>query len=408
VPLICPKNTVTIPGAYAGSPLVAQEDVWEALERFARELGRSQETSRHKLLALEAVRASLRAEVVYWYSAAGSQSDEVAGTRALPAAWCATFAKQLLEETPGVDGRLLRSELPPSPRNAPCQPHSAAMVRVSRAQASWIVALSLNSRRRFQVTDLRIMALVRQILVNHRRRCDLTNRMSETLSWLIQCLTTSIDAHVPHARGHSERVANIAVELGKRLCLSRPVLNDLYFAGLLHDIGITHVPQSLLLKPGTLTAEEYDQVKIYPVTGDGILAGIKQLAHIRPAVRHHHERFDGRGFPDRLAGDRIPLMARILGVADAYDAMHSPRPHRPALPAPRVDQILTEGAGRQWDPRLIEQIMIARPHFHSLCRLSAPSQATPAVQQVVDAWNVHSSGNAALGRAHDPPQELSP
>jgi HD-GYP domain-containing protein (c-di-GMP phosphodiesterase class II) len=266
----------------------------------------------------------------------------------------------------------------------------------------------MNSRRRFQVTDLRIMALVRQILVNHRRRCDLTNRMSETLSWLIQCLTTSIDAHVPHARGHSERVANIAVELGKRLCLSRPVLNDLYFAGLLHDIGITHVPQSLLLKPGALTAEEYDQVKIYPVTGEGILAGIKQLAHIRPAVRHHHERFDGRGFPDRLAGDGIPLMARILGVADAFDAMHSPRPHRPALPTLRVDQILTDGAGRQWDPRLIEQIMIARPHFHSLCRSSAPSEATPAVQQVVDAWNVHSSGNAALGRAHDPPQELSP
>jgi HD-GYP domain-containing protein (c-di-GMP phosphodiesterase class II) len=261
----------------------------------------------------------------------------------------------------------------------------------------------LNPRRRFQVSDLRIMGLVRQVLVNHRRRCDLTNRMSETLSWLIQCLTTSIDAHVPHARGHSERVANIAVELGKRLCLPRPVLNDLYFAGLLHDIGITHVPQTLLLKPGTLTAEEYDQVKIYPVIGDGILAGIKQLGHIRPAVRHHHERFDGRGYPDRLAGDRIPLLARILGVADAFDAMHAPRPHRPALASDRVNQILSAGAGRQWDPRLIDHIMTAAPHFHSLSRLSAPSEATPAVRRVVDAWNIHSSGNAAVG-THDPPQ----
>jgi HD-GYP domain-containing protein (c-di-GMP phosphodiesterase class II) len=408
VPVICPKNGLTIPGAYAGSTLVAQEDVWEALERFSREIGRSQETSRHKLLALEAVRASLQAEAVYWYGAAGCEAVEVVGTRALPAGWCAAFARQLLEETPGVDGRLLRSELPSGPRTAPCQPQSAAMVRVSRSQASWIVALSLNPRRRFQVTDLRIMSLVRQILVNHRRRCDLTNRMSETLSWLIRCLTTSIDAHVPHARGHSERVANIAVELGKRMRLPQSVLNDLYFASLLHDIGITHVPQSLLLKPGSLTAEEYDQVKIYPVIGDGILGGIKQLAHLRPAVRHHHERFDGRGFPDRLAGDGIPLMARILGVADAFDAMHSPRPHRPALSNMRVEQILTEGAGRQWDPRLVEQVMTGRPHFHSLCRLSAVSETTPAVQKVVDAWNVHSSGNAALGGAHDPPGHFPP
>src|SRR4029077_4149441 len=123
-----------------------------------------------------------------------------------------------------------------------------------------------------------------------------------------------IDAHVPHARGHSERVANIAVELGKRLHLPRPVLNDLYFAGLLHDIGLTHVQQSLLLKPGKLTEEEYDQVKIYPVIGDTIMSGIKQLAHLRPAVRHHHERYDGSGYPDGLSGDEIPLLARILGV----------------------------------------------------------------------------------------------
>jgi HD-GYP domain-containing protein (c-di-GMP phosphodiesterase class II) len=396
VPAISPKNGLTIPGASADSALLTQEDVWETLERFARELGRSQETSQHKLLALEAVRAGLRAEAVYWYDAAGSASVEVAGTHALPAGWCRSFARQLLEETPGVDGRLLRSELHPAPPHAPCGPASAAMVRVSRTQASWIVALSLNPRRRFQMTDLRIMGLVRQILVNHRRRFDLTNRMSETLSWLIQCLTIAIDAHAPHARGHSDRVANIAVELGKRLRLPRSVLNDLYFAGLVHDIGITHVPQSLFLKPGKLTVEEYEQVRVCPVIGEGMLSGMKQLAHLGPAVRHHHEHFDGSGFPDRLAGENIPLLARILGVADAFDAMHSPRPHRPALSNVRVDQVLTDGAGRQWDPRVIDELMIGRPHFHALCRSSTPSGATPVIQQVVDAWNIHSSGKAGL------------
>src|SRR6202030_1619934 len=103
-----------------------------------------------------------------------------------------------------------------------------------------------------QAGDLKIMALIRRILVNQRRRCGLVSRMSDTVAWLVQCLTTSIDAHTPHARGHSERVARIAVGIGKRLHLSADVLNDLYFAGLLHDVGITGISQSLLLKPGKL------------------------------------------------------------------------------------------------------------------------------------------------------------
>ena len=336
------KNRLLLPGVHAGSPLLPRPDVWEVLERYTREIGHCERTSRQKVLALEAIRDSIAAAVVFWYPGTTTDPIEIAGERSVPADWCSAFAEKLFERTPGLDGELLRSVLPPEPGNAPFHPCSAAMVRVSKSKGTWLVAL--NARRSFQVTDLRIMALVRQILTNHRRRCDLTNRMSETLTWLVQCLTTSIDAHVPHARGHSERVAKTAVEIAKRMHLPTPVLGDLYFAGLLHDIGITGVRQNLLLKPGKLTDDEYAQVKIYPVIGDGILAGIRQLAHLRPAVRHHHERYDGQGYPDGLVGEDIPLLARILAVADAFDAMQSPRPYRPALSSSRVESILAEGA----------------------------------------------------------------
>jgi HD-GYP domain-containing protein (c-di-GMP phosphodiesterase class II) len=252
-----------------------------------------------------------------------------------------------------------------------------------------------------QVADLRIMALVRRILVNHTRYSDITGRMTDTLAWLVQCLTTSIDAHNPHARGHSERVAKLARAIGKHMRLPTSVLNDLYFAGLLHDIGITGVPQSLFLKPGKLTEEAYATIKLYPVIGDGILAGIKQLSHLRPAVRHHHEYFDGHGYPDGLSGEDIPLTARILGVADAYDAMRSPRPYRPPLPKAQVEDILAKGAGKQWDPCVVEHYLAGCPYLPLVGDAGTPSQTDPGVNGVVQAWNADSSGKVNFGEGTD-------
>jgi HD-GYP domain-containing protein (c-di-GMP phosphodiesterase class II) len=228
--------------------------------------------------------------------------------------------------------------------------------------------------------------------------------MTDTLAWLVQCLTTSIDAHLPQARGHSERVAKMAVAIGKHMQLPTSILNDLYFAGLLHDIGITGLPQSLFLKPEKLTAEEYATIKTYPILGDSILAGIKQLAHLRPAVRHHHEHYDGHGYPDGLSGDDIPLTARILGVADACDAMCSPRPHRPALVRAHVDDILRRGAGRQWDPCVVEHYLRGRPQFQAFGEPA--EQSEPGVQYVVQGWNADSSGKlnfAATSENRGPP-----
>jgi HD-GYP domain-containing protein (c-di-GMP phosphodiesterase class II) len=400
VRLLSLTNRLIVPDAGIGDRRRPHdEDAWEILEGYAREISHCDISARQRRLALEAVRDSLNADVVYWYPGSTNDPVELLSVHDLPTDWCRAFARKLLEETPGLDGRLLRSVLPSALRTPPCSPHSAALVRVSRSKGNWLVALSLDPRRALNITDLRIMTLIRQILVNQRRRCDLTSRMSETMNWLVQCLASSIDAHFPPAKGHSERVAKIAVEMGKRMHLPTAVLSDLYFAGLVHDIGITSVEQGLLLKPAKLTSEEFAKVKAYPLIGDSMLASIKQLDHLRPAVRHHHERYDGRGYPDGLSGDNIPLMARILAVADAFDAMLSPRPYRPPLAGASVDAILSQGAGQQWDPAVIEHFLSCSPELHGLCAtVSQPVGAN--VEFAVAAWNVDSSRNFAVSKTH--------
>jgi HD-GYP domain-containing protein (c-di-GMP phosphodiesterase class II) len=384
-----------VAGGYVGARVVPRDDVWDVLERFASDLHRCDKGLRHKLV-LAAIHDCINAEMVFWYPGRSSESLEFAGECVLPTNWCAGFARKLIDGTPGLDGRLLRSNLPENPSFGPYHPCSAALVRVSRSQGSWLVAVNFTKKHFLQDADLRIMALVRRIFVNHRRASDMTTRMTDTLAWLVQCLTTSIDSYLPQSRGHSERVAKIAVAIGKRMRLQRPLLNDLYFAGLLHDIGITSVPQSVLLKPEKLTADEFAAVKTHPIIGDGILAGIKQLAHLRPAVRHHHERYDGLGYPDGLAGDDIPLAARILAVADAFDAMRSPRPHRPAIAKAEVDAILAAGAGTQWDPKVIEYYLQCCSHFHAFYDKTA-SQTESAVVHVVESWNSDSTDEMEIG-----------
>jgi HD-GYP domain-containing protein (c-di-GMP phosphodiesterase class II) len=146
------------------------------------------------------------------------------------------------------------------------------------------------------------------------------------------------------------------------------VLSDLYLAGLLHDIGMIGLNDRVLRKDGPLSAEEFVHFQEHVLIGDRLLANVKQLAPVRPGVRNHHERYDGQGYPDRLAGTDIPLSARVLAVADACDAMISARPHRPALPIPQIDAVLAEGAGAQWDPVLISYLMECRHELYTIAQ----------------------------------------
>src|SRR5690606_19492982 len=137
----------------------------------------------------------------------------------------------------------------------------------------------------------------------------------------LEALTAAIDAKDRYTCGHSERVAHLACELGLASGLSPAAAERIRIAGLLHDVRKIGVPESVLTKPGRLTDEEFGQVRLHPTIGHRILKDIPQLQDVLPGVLHHHERWDGGGYPANLAGEQIPLIARILAVADAFDAM---------------------------------------------------------------------------------------
>jgi HD-GYP domain-containing protein (c-di-GMP phosphodiesterase class II) len=173
-----------------------------------------------------------------------------------------------------------------------------------------------------------------------------------------------IDAKDPYTAGHSERVARIATLIAGGCGLSQAAVGDVYLAGLLHDVGKIGTPDAILQKPGRLTAEEYAEVKLHPVIGERIVASIKPFDRLRPAVRHHHERWAGGGYPDGLVGEAIPLYARILGVADAVDAMMSPRRYRPGLTPPAIDRILADETGRQFDPAMVRAFQAVKAQVY--------------------------------------------
>src|SRR5262249_9320054 len=159
----------------------------------------------------------------------------------------------------------------------------------------------------------------------------------------------------PYTWGHSERVGRIAVRIGKQMALPPAVVSDLYLAGLLHDVGKIGIRDSVLQKQGKLNAEEFEHVKQHPLIGDRLVSHVRSLPPLRSGVRNHHERWDGTGYPDGLAGEAIPLQARIIAVADACDAMTSARPYRPGMAPERIDSVMAEGAGLQWDPDVVAQ-----------------------------------------------------
>jgi len=177
--------------------------------------------------------------------------------------------------------------------------------------------------------------------------------LQQLLVGTITSLATAIDAKSPWTNGHSERVTKYAVELGKELGLKEHELERLRLSALLHDVGKIGTYDIVLDKPGKLSEEEFDLVKKHPGKGAEILAPIKQLIDVIPGVLHHHERYDGKGYPDGLKEEDIPLQARILCVADSYDAMTADRPYRTASGRDYAISELKRGAGTQFDPELI-------------------------------------------------------
>jgi HD-GYP domain-containing protein (c-di-GMP phosphodiesterase class II) len=380
-------------------------DPWDVLDRFIQELQNGNRSVRQFRLLLHTICESLDADAVFLHSASSEEGVEMVGRQELSANWCRKFAKRLLKDVPAKTTHLLRGgvELAGIAHSPALQ--SAAFVQVSRTKKAWAVALSFSPERTFGDSDLKIMVLARRMLSYHFQQLYASEELKNTLLGLVFCLTASIDAKDPHTCGHSERVARMAVRLAKEMRSSEELISDIYLAGLLHDIGKIGIRDSVLQKRGKLTQEEMLHVQEHPVIGDRIISNVKQLVHLRPGVRNHHERYDGKGYPDGLAGEQIPLMARLLAVVDACDAMMSSRPYRPAMPTRQIDSIMTEGAGSQWDPQIIGHFMTCRHELYPICQRGIGESVFVAVEHAIRAREQSTSDypNSVNGRSQPLP-----
>lgn len=234
--------------------------------------------------------------------------------------------------------------------------HNLVLVPVSDGLNSfgWILSCNLLKREEYGTIQASLLNSVASFLGTHLRNIDLYAQQEELMLSFVKSFISTLDAKDPYTRGHSERVALIAQNLAKQLGYSGEFLQDIYLSGLLHDIGKIGVDDGILRKEGRLTDEEFAQIQKHPMIGYKILTGIKKLKNLLPGIRNHHEQIDGRGYPDGLRGSDIPLMARIIAVADAYDAMGSDRPYRKGMPLERLENIFREGKGLQWDSDVID------------------------------------------------------
>lgn len=181
---------------------------------------------------------------------------------------------------------------------------------------------------------------------------ELKTRENESLSFhVVLTLADAIDAKDKYTNGHSRRVAAYSREIAKRAGYSLERQDEIYMMGLLHDVGKIGIPDAVINKPGRLTNEEFERIKLHPAVGAHILSNIKEMPKLAIGAHWHHERFDGRGYPDGLSGHKIPEEARIIAVSDAYDAMTSNRSYRNMMPQEKVRSEIEKGLGVQFDPR---------------------------------------------------------
>ncbi len=234
----------------------------------------------------------------------------------------------------------------------------------------------------------------RLVLENRDYKLNLEQRVAEQGERLrhhlfksLEALSHALEAKDENTRNHSVRVVNLVTALAERLCpQDTEFCSNLRLAALFHDIGKIGVPEMILNKPDKLTPEEFARVQKHPTTGEAILRPLLEGEEILSVVRHHHERWDGQGYPDGLPGKQIPLGARIVGVADSYDAMISSRPYRQGMSPAQALQILKAGAGNQWDPEIVAVMMnlAEEGHLQELTPF-VPAALKPPERQEEDA-----------------------
>jgi HD-GYP domain-containing protein (c-di-GMP phosphodiesterase class II) len=366
---------------------------WEAimgLERLHRRLRTHKEPARNRGRILRVAGELLGAQALAWVSLQGDEDVVLEGERLLSPWDCGQLANLLAHQTLWEEsGYVLINEVREASWAArfPQILNLLAIPVAEKTLSGWVLALNKRQAapgrgsrgrelrpypavdsgrggpaqlRPFRRSDAALLMPFASLLGLHVRAARRYLHIKDLLVGLTRSLTAAIDAKDSYTFGHSERVARAAVVLGRELGLQEDEQSDIYLAGLLHDIGKIGIRDDVLTKRGPLTEDESRHIQQHPVIGHRILAGLHAIAHLLPGVLYHHERYDGKGYPEGLRGDAIPLLARILSVADSFDAMNTSRPYRTAIPIERVDQILREGSGTQWDPLVIDAYVRCR------------------------------------------------
>ncbi len=217
------------------------------------------------------------------------------------------------------------------------------------------------SELEFGTSEATLINSTASLLASHAKNLELFQQQQELLIGVIRTMMNSLDAKDPYTCGHSDRVAQYARIIAENLGIPDDECEKIYVTGLVHDIGKVGVPDHILKKPGRLTDEEFDEIKKHPRIGYMILQHLSAFSYVLPGVLHHHESMDGTGYPDQLKGEDIPLHARILAVADAYDAMTSTRPYRDGMPVRKAVSILLEGRDTQWDAKCVDAFLDSMP-----------------------------------------------
>jgi len=229
---------------------------------------------------------------------------------------------------------------------------------VSSNQLVGVLAMAEDGRRRHQSEDdLQVARQLADQLGVALSNASLVEALDRLNVGTLTALARTVDAKSPWTAGHSQRVTECALAIGRDMGLTTQGLDRLARGGLLHDIGKIAVPSSVLNKPGRLTAEEFDLMKQHPTIGARILEPIPDYDRLIPVVLQHHERFDGSGYPAGIAGEEISLDARIVAVADVFDALTSERPYRKAMDLAVATQIISDGSGSAFDPRVVEAFL---------------------------------------------------
>jgi putative nucleotidyltransferase with HDIG domain len=206
----------------------------------------------------------------------------------------------------------------------------------------------------FWSRELKIMATFAPEVAASIRKAQLYEDINKTFINTVEAFASALDAKDPYTYGHSRRVAQLSVIICEEMGIPKKVTRRVELAALLHDIGKIGTPENILHKPEKLEYEEFEKIKEHPAKGAAILSNIGEFSDIIKWIRHHHEWYDGKGYPDQIAAEHIPVQARIITIADAYDAMTSDRPYRRGMPPHEVIKIMEEFTRSQFDPEILE------------------------------------------------------